>query len=103
MLINRFVRKISLYLRNSTTNEIMERWDFIAECEEHDDNGLTKNNLFIIQKEIRDILHHIDSMASFLPVLTREWNYTITVKLEELLMSNVDTLKIPRFWFQNKN
>lgn len=103
MLVNRFVRKIFLYLRDSTTNEIMERWDFVVECEQHNSAVLKKNDLLAVQNEIKDVLQQICSMANYLPVLTREWQYTITVKLEEPLMANVDALKIPRSWLKNKN
>jgi len=103
MLVNRFVRKIFLYLKSSSTNEVIERWDFVVECKEHYHSGLSECDLYTTQKEIRDVLRQICTMANFLPVLTREWKYTITVKLEEPLMSNVETLKIPKSWFKNKN
>lgn len=103
MLINRFVRKIFLYLKNSTTNEILERWDFVVECKEHCHSGLPENNLYTTRKEIRDVLQQICTWANFLPVLTPQWKYSITVKLEEPLMSNIETLKIPKYWFKSKN
>lgn len=105
MLINRFVRKVILYLRISTTNEIVECWEFVVECNEHKicNSCISKKfDLLTIQKEIREIMQQICSIVNHLPVLTREWKYTITIKLEESLMSNIATLDIPRIWFKNK-
>lgn len=102
MLVNGFIRKIILYLRDVETNEILERWDFVVECEEHKHSRTLKNDL-TIQKDIRDVLHQISSTVNRLPILTRDWKYTITVKLEEQLMSNIEALKIPKIWFKNKN
>lgn len=84
------------------TNEILERWDFVVECEEHNRSRTLKNDL-TIQKDIKGIIHQICSTADRLPILTQDWNYTITVKLEEQLMSNIEALKIPKIWFKNKN
>lgn len=103
MLVNGFVRKIFLYVRNSTTNEILERWDFVVECEELVCDRLIKNDLFTVQKNIRIILQQICSTANRLPLLVQNWKYTITFKLEESLMSNIETLEIPKTWFKNKN
>lgn len=90
LLINRFVRKIFLYLKNTTTDEILEHWVFVVECEEHNSGELNKyNDLSIVQKEIRDLLQQICSMVIYLPVSTSEWKYSITVKLEEQMMSNL--------------
>lgn len=86
LVINRFVHTIILYLKNSTTNEVLEHWDFVVECAEHNSGELNKyNDLSIVQKEIRDLLQQICSMKSYLPVSTWEWKYSITVKLEEPL------------------
>lgn len=103
MLVNGFVRKLFLYVRNSTTDEILERWDFIVECEELVCDRLMKNDLFTVQKNIRVILQQICSTANRMPLLTQNWKYTITFKLEESLMSNIENLKIPKIWFKNKN
>lgn len=103
MLINGFVRKIFLYVRNSTTNEIFERWDFVVECEELICGRSMKNNFFTVQKSIRVILQQICSTANCLPLLPQNWKYTITVKLEESLMSNIENLEIPKIWFKNKS
>lgn len=90
LLINRFVRKIFLYLKNSTTNEVLEHWDFEVECDEHNNGELSKyNDLSIVQKEIRNLLQQICSKKSYLSLSTQEWNYSITVKLEDPLMSNL--------------
>jgi len=81
----------------------MERWDFVLECKEHHQSGLSESNLCTTRKEITNILRQICILANLLPVLTQEWKYTITVKLEEPLMSNVETLKIPKSWFKNNS
>lgn len=83
----------------------MERWEFIVECDEHNSCNsciLKRFDLSTVQKDIVEIMQQICSFASYLPVLTREWKYTITIKLEEPLMSNIATLDIPRIWFKNK-
>lgn len=103
MLLNRFIRKIFLNLRNSVTNEIIERWYFEVECVDHNSCGLNTNNLSTVRKEIRDVLRQICSTVSFLPVLTEEWVYNITVKLEEPLCSNFDKLNVPQTVFKKKN
>jgi hypothetical protein len=77
-------------LKNSTTNEVLEQWNFVVECKEHNNGELNKyNDLSIVQKEIRYLLQQICSMKSYLPLSTQEWNYSITVKLEDPIMSNL--------------
>lgn len=103
--MNRFIRKIILYLRNSTTNEIMECWEFVVEYDVsyyHIDES-KRYCLYNIQQEIKYLLQNICSTANCLPVLTRDWKYNITVKLEDRLMSNINTLRIPKAWLTNKN
>lgn len=70
------MRKISLIISNTSTKEVLERWDFNIdyECDENGSavgNGKTvgKKDLKLIQKEIRDVLRQISASISFLPLL----------------------------------
>lgn len=102
--MNHFIRKIFLYLRNSTNNEIMECWEFIVEHEVAFNVDKSKRHcLYNVQREIKDVLQVICSTANCLPVLNRNWKYSITVKLEDRLMSNINTVMIPNVWLKNKN
>lgn len=124
MLVNRSVLKVFLYLRNSATNEVVERWDFEAECEgcddhdDHDGNGRGGGTTWYAVDDgdrrpapgardgIRDVFRQICATASCLPALTRELKYTVTVKLEEPpnTSNTRDAVQtIPRTWFRGKN
>jgi mitotic spindle assembly checkpoint protein MAD2 len=78
------MRKISLIISNTSTKEVLERWDFNIdyECDENGSavgNGKTvgKKDLKLIQKEIRDVLRQISASISFLPLLDCLCKYTV--------------------------
>ncbi|XP_018907873.2 mitotic spindle assembly checkpoint protein MAD2A isoform X1 [Bemisia tabaci] len=73
-LMQEKIQKLSLVVTNTSTKEVLERWDFRLEYEKEnvkEENGELVGNkeLTVIQKEIKDVLRQICSTVSFLPLL----------------------------------
>ncbi|KAL0266488.1 UNVERIFIED_CONTAM: hypothetical protein PYX00_009009 [Menopon gallinae] len=101
-LVQRKVKKISLIIKNISTNETLESWDFAVEYEQGTSTltkGLDKplqsienvkpkleqlpdtgnKDLKEIQREIRDVMLQICSTVSFLPLLDCLCSFDILV------------------------